>query len=101
MIQRLDKRRYAVSGDGLVRFVGTQEECQSRVDPKEGPVGPRQSMAHDTAHALSRASARPSLPPVAVLNVRGASSFPAFSACGEDRLPLSGFCEFAHTRSPR
>jgi hypothetical protein len=76
MIQRLDKRRYAVSGDGLVRFVGTQEECQSRVDPKEGPVGPRQSIgAVDTAHALSRASARSSLPPVAVLNVRGASSF--------------------------
>jgi len=30
-IERLDERRYAVTVDGIVRFVGTQEECQQRV----------------------------------------------------------------------
>ena len=30
-IQRLDERRYAVTVDGIVRYVGTQEECQHRV----------------------------------------------------------------------
>ena len=30
-IERLDQRRYAVTVDGIVRFVGTQEECQQRV----------------------------------------------------------------------
>jgi hypothetical protein len=31
VIQRLDERRYAVTVDGIVRFVGTQEECEQRV----------------------------------------------------------------------
>jgi len=31
VIQRLDERRYAVTVGGIVRFVGTQEECQQRV----------------------------------------------------------------------
>jgi hypothetical protein len=31
VIERLDERRYAVTVDGIVRFVGTQEECQQRV----------------------------------------------------------------------
>ena len=30
-ILRLDERRYAVSVDGVVRYVGTEEECQRRV----------------------------------------------------------------------
>ena len=30
-IERLDERRYAVTVDGIVRYVGTQEECQQRV----------------------------------------------------------------------
>ena len=30
VIERLDQR-YAVTVDGIVRFVGTQEECQQRV----------------------------------------------------------------------
>lgn len=30
VIERLDERRYAVTVDGIVRFVGTQEECQQR-----------------------------------------------------------------------
>jgi hypothetical protein len=30
VIQRLDERRYAVTIDGIVRYVGTQEECQQR-----------------------------------------------------------------------
>jgi hypothetical protein len=29
-IQRLDDKRYAVMVDGLVRYVGTLEECQRR-----------------------------------------------------------------------
>ena len=31
VIERLDERRYAVTIDGIVRYVGTQEECQQRV----------------------------------------------------------------------
>ena len=30
VIERLDQRRYAVTVDGIVRFVGTHEECQQR-----------------------------------------------------------------------
>jgi hypothetical protein len=30
-IERLDERRYAVTVDGVVRYVGTHEECQQRV----------------------------------------------------------------------
>jgi hypothetical protein len=32
VIQRLDERRYAVSVDGVVRYVGSQEECQRRAE---------------------------------------------------------------------
>ena len=32
VIQRLDEWRYAVAVDGLVRYVGSQEECQRRAD---------------------------------------------------------------------
>ena len=31
VIERLDERRYAVAVDGIVRYVGTQEECERRV----------------------------------------------------------------------
>ena len=31
LIQRLDEFRYAVAVDGVVRYVGTQEECQRRI----------------------------------------------------------------------
>ena len=30
VIARLDERRYAVTVGGIVRYVGTQEECQQR-----------------------------------------------------------------------
>jgi hypothetical protein len=30
VIRRLDERRYAVFVDGVVRYVGTEEECQRR-----------------------------------------------------------------------
>jgi len=32
VIQRLDERRYAVAVNGVVRYVGSQEECQRRAD---------------------------------------------------------------------
>jgi hypothetical protein len=32
VIQRLDERRYAVAVDGIVRYVGSQEECQCRAE---------------------------------------------------------------------
>jgi len=41
VIERLDERRYAVTVDGIVRYVGTQEECEQRVAmlvQKEGRV---------------------------------------------------------------
>ena len=31
VIQRLDERRYALVVDGIVRYVGTEEECQRRL----------------------------------------------------------------------
>jgi hypothetical protein len=31
VIQRLDEWRYALAVDGVVRYVGTQEECERRV----------------------------------------------------------------------
>ena len=31
VIQRLDDARYAVAVDGIVRYVGTEEECQRRI----------------------------------------------------------------------
>ena len=31
VIQRLDERRYALAVDGIVRYVGTKEECQRRL----------------------------------------------------------------------
>ena len=62
VIERLDERRYAVTVDGIVRYVGTQEECQQRVAllcQKKGSGGPRQSIgAVGPVDALSRASAR-------------------------------------------
>ena len=31
LVQRLDERRYALSIDGIGRYVGTEEECQRRL----------------------------------------------------------------------
>jgi len=32
VIQRLDERRYAITIGGIVRYVGTEEECQRRLE---------------------------------------------------------------------
>ena len=31
VIHRLDERRYALAVDGIVRYVGTEEECRRRL----------------------------------------------------------------------
>ena len=31
VIRQLDERRYAIAVDGVVRYVGSQEECERRV----------------------------------------------------------------------
>ncbi len=31
VVQRLDERRYAFTVDGIVRYVGTEAECQRRL----------------------------------------------------------------------
>jgi hypothetical protein len=31
VVQRLDERRHALTVDGVVRYVGTEEECQKRL----------------------------------------------------------------------
>jgi len=31
VVQRLDDRRYALAIDGIVRYVGSEEECQRRL----------------------------------------------------------------------
>jgi len=32
VIRRLDERRFALAVDGIVRYVGTEEECQRRLE---------------------------------------------------------------------
>jgi hypothetical protein len=32
VVQRLDERRYALAVDDVVRYVGTEEECQRRLE---------------------------------------------------------------------
>ena len=49
VIERLDERRYAVTVDGIVRYVGTQEECQQRI----AVLGQREDRA-DQDEALAR-----------------------------------------------
>jgi hypothetical protein len=48
-IQRLDERRYAVTVDGIVRYVGTKDECQNRV----AMLAPKQDR-EDQDKALAR-----------------------------------------------
>jgi hypothetical protein len=49
VIQRLDERRYALAVDGVVRYVGTEEECQRRL----GMLAPKSERA-DQDKALGR-----------------------------------------------
>ena len=47
-IHRVDERRYAVTVDGVVRYVGTQEECERRVAilvPKNDRAAQDQALA--------------------------------------------------------
>ena len=48
VIRRLDEGRYAVAADGVVRYVGTQEECERRVAilvPKNDRAAQDQALA--------------------------------------------------------
>ena len=48
VIQRLDERRYAVAVDGVVRYVGSQAECERRVAillPKSDRAAQDQALA--------------------------------------------------------
>ena len=49
LVQRLDERRYALTVDGIVRYVGTEEECQRRL----GMLVPNNDRAKQNA-ALGR-----------------------------------------------
>ena len=49
LVQRLDERRYALSIDGIVRYVGTEEECQRRL----AMLAPKKDRA-DQDKALAR-----------------------------------------------
>ena len=53
VIERLDQRRYAVTVDGIVRYVGTQEECQQCV----AVLGQKEDRA-DQDKALARSVRR-------------------------------------------
>lgn len=49
MVARLDEWRYAISVDGLVHYVGSQEECERRVAilaPKNDRAAQDQALAH-------------------------------------------------------
>ncbi len=48
VVRRLDEERYAVAVDGVVRYVGTQEECERRVAilvPKNDRAAQDQALA--------------------------------------------------------
>jgi len=49
VVQPLDERRYALSIDGIVRYVGTEEECQRRL----AMLAPKKDRA-DQDKALAR-----------------------------------------------
>jgi hypothetical protein len=49
VIRRLDERRYALEVDGIVRYVGSEEECQRR----RGMLVPKRDRA-DQDKALAR-----------------------------------------------
>jgi hypothetical protein len=54
VIQRLDERRYAVAVDGIVRYVGSQEECQRRAEilsPKNDRNVQDESLVRACRHA--------------------------------------------------
>ena len=53
VIERLDERRYAVTVDGIVRYVGTHEECQQRA----AMLGQKEDRA-DQDEALARSVRR-------------------------------------------
>lgn len=47
VIQRLDERRYALAVDGIVRYVGTEDECQRRLRmlaPKDERAGQNEAL---------------------------------------------------------
>src|SRR5438270_7580001 len=60
LVQRLDERRYALSIDGIVRYVGTEEECQRRLSmlvPNNDRAGQDKALGTamaDNALTLSR-----------------------------------------------
>ena len=49
VVRRLDERRYALMVDGIVRYVGSEEECQRRL----AMLAPNQDRA-DQDKALAR-----------------------------------------------
>ena len=49
VVQRLDERRYALAVDGVIRYVGSEEECQRRL----GMLAPKNERA-DQDKALGR-----------------------------------------------
>jgi hypothetical protein len=49
VVRRLDERRYAIMVDGIVRYVGSEEECQRRL----AMLAPNQDRA-DQDKALAR-----------------------------------------------
>ena len=49
VIRRLDERRYALTIDGIVRYVGSEEECQRRL----ATLAPKKDRA-DQDKALAR-----------------------------------------------
>jgi hypothetical protein len=49
MIQRLDERRFAVTVDGVVRYVGSEEECGRRaaiLTPKSDRAAQDEALVH-------------------------------------------------------
>lgn len=49
IVRRLDERRYALAVDGVVRYVGSEEECQRRL----AMLAPKKDRA-DQDKALAR-----------------------------------------------
>ena len=55
--RRLDEERYVVTVDGIVRYVGTQKECQRRISilaPKNDRAAQDQALARLVASGTER-----------------------------------------------
>ena len=104
VIERLDERRYAVTVDGIVRYVGTQEEYHQRVAmlvQKEDRADQDKALARFKGGCAKSSVGLLHFPEAArssrLPSARGAFSLSAGSACGEGLPPARRFVLWMRT----